>query len=168
LLCAAFVAAFLTGCGGNEAPPTPTPIQATATVAAAPDTPTTQPSQGEGAYRDKVASWGVRMGTALNKWKDLDTNPDPSSTDWQTNLVSTMGSIQTMSAEPQTWDVPPRFAAVQAKILSAAGHYNKGMGLYAQGITNVDSATIQSGRDEVEKGNSDIQDASKLIESLQP
>ncbi len=164
LLCATIVMVLLAGCGSSETLPTQTPVQATAT----PNPPTAQPAQGESAYRDKVASWGVRMGTALNKWKDLDTNPDPANTDWQNNLVSTISSIQTMSAEPQTWDTPPKFSAVQEKILSAADHYNKGMATYAQGITNADAATIQAGRDEVEKGNADIQGASSLIDTLQP
>lgn len=159
------IAGPLAGCGGQDEAPTPTPILATPVPATA---TTAASAPGEAAYRDKVASWGVRMGVALNKFQTLDTNPDPSSTDWQNSVVSTISSVETMSAEPRTWDTPPRFGGVQEKILSAAWHYDKGMTLYTQGITNVDAATIQSGRDELTKGNADIQDASKLIDALQP
>lgn len=172
LICAAVLVVLLAGCGGTELAPTPTPIPSAptpvpVTATTASNTSGAQSSPAEEAYRNKVAVWSVRMGTDLNKFQALDSNPNPASTDWQNNVVSTVTDIQSMSAEPQTWDTPPRYAAVQQKILSAAAHYNDGMALYTQGITKVDSATIQSGRDELAKGNSDIQDASTLIDSLQ-
>lgn len=133
--------------------------------------PTPQFSPAEQAYIDQVLETISPIPDATQKIGELSLAAGENTAllldeDWRMSMALQLGIVKGTATLVQDLQAPPRFAAVQAELVTMAKRMDEGATLYATGIDDLDGAKITQASAKFEEGTAAMQRVSRLVVEL--
>lgn len=146
--------------------PTNTPLPtATPTVTPTPD-PLGHLSADEKGYLEGFEQQSQRWTEGRAKFDSLMSDPKPDDAGWKAEIIGELTFWKDLANRARGLLGPGRFQPPQDKYLQAVGHYEIAADLAIQGINNQDVVSFDQARDEINSGDSLLNEARDLVNSL--